>query len=156
MRNVVIPLTSIMATSWEKLIEELSNLQHQFIEVAQQIDEAKRNLPGVCGSWSPKEVVAHITGWDKEVIKQFGLFQDGLEKAMEHDIDEFNKKSVQERSHLSWEETVAELQQAHDQFYQKAMSISNQELSTNEEYRDWIEVQIDHYIHHRKQLKKWV
>ncbi|HEX6981546.1 MAG TPA: ClbS/DfsB family four-helix bundle protein [Balneolaceae bacterium] len=121
-----------MSTSWENLIEELSSLQHQFIKVVEQIEKPKRNNPGVCGSWSPKQVVAHITGWDKEVTRQFGLFQDGLKKAIEHDIDEFNKKSVQERNHLSWEETVAELQRAHEQFYQKAKSISSQDLSKKE------------------------
>lgn len=145
-----------MSTSWEKLIEELSNLQHQFIEVAQQIDDTKRNQPGVCGSWSPKQVIAHISGWDKEVIRQFSLFQEGLEKAIEHDIDEFNEKSVTERQHLSWEEIVAELKQAHEQFYQRTKSISSQELFENEEYKDWVEVQIDHYKHHTKQLKQWV
>lgn len=145
-----------MPASWENLIKELSNLQHQFIEVAQQIEKPKRNQPGVCGSWSPQQVVAHITGWDKEVIRQFGLFQDGLEKAIEHDIDEFNKNSVLKRNQLSWEETITELQQTHEQFYQKAISISPQERSKNNEYRDWVEVQIDHYIHHTKQLKKWV
>lgn len=156
MRWAVIRLTIIMATSWENLIEELINLQYQFVDVAQQIEKTKRNESGVCGSWSPKQVVAHISGWDKEVIRQFGLFQDGFEKAIEHDIDEFNKKSVKERSHLSWEETIAELQQAHEQFYQRAKTISSQELSKNEEYKDWVQVQIDHYIHHTEQLKKWV
>lgn len=145
-----------MPTAWVKLIEKLSKLQHEFIKVAQQVEKSKRNQPGVCGSWSPKQVVAHITGWDKEVIRQFDLFQDGLEKAIEHNIDEFNKKSVQERSHLSWEETIAELQQVHEQFYQRAKSISSQELSKNGEYKDWIEVQIDHYLHHTEQLEKWV
>jgi hypothetical protein len=145
-----------MFSAWENSIEKLSKLQHRFIKVAQQIDESNTNRPGVCGSWSPKEVVAHIIGWDKEVIRQFGLFQDGLEKAIEHDIDEFNRKSVKERSHLSWEETLAELQQAHEQFYQQAKSISSKELSKNEEYKDWVEVQIDHYKHHTKQLEKWV
>lgn len=144
-----------MSTSWENLIEELSNLQHQFINVAQQLEKSKRNQPGVCGTWSPKQVIAHISGWDKEVIRQFGLFQDGLEKAIEYGIDEFNKQSVKERAHLSWEETLAELQQAHKQFYQRAKSISSQELSENEEYKDWVEVQIDHYKHHIKQLKQW-
>ncbi len=145
-----------MSSTWKNLLDKLTTLQQKFIKVAQQLEKSKRDQPGVCGSWSPKQVVAHITGWDKEVIRQFGLFQDGLQKAIEHDTDEFNKQSVKKRSHLSWEETIAELQLAHDQFYQRAKSISSQELSENEEYIDWVEVQIDHYIHHTKQLEKWV
>ncbi|NGP89926.1 hypothetical protein [Fodinibius halophilus] len=69
MRQFVIPLTPIISTSWEILIEELRNLQLQFIEVIQRIEKPKRNYPGACGSWSPKRVIADITGWDKEVIQ---------------------------------------------------------------------------------------
>ena len=145
-----------MSDTWKKLIEELSKLQHDFIEVAQQIEIPGRNRPGVCGSWSPKEVVAHISGWNKEVIRQFSLFRDGLEQAIEDDMDEFNKKSVQERQHLSWEETINELKHTHKQFYHRARSISSQELSGNKEYKAWVEVQIEHYKHHIKQLKKWL
>lgn len=144
-----------MPTAWNNLIEELNQLQHEFIEVAQQLEETKRNQPGVCGSWSPKQVIAHITGWDKEVIRQFGLFQDGLEKAIEHNLDEFNKDSVQKRRHLNWNETILELQRVHQQFYQSAMSVSSQALAQNGEYRNWVQVQIDHYKHHTKQLEKW-
>ncbi len=145
-----------MSTTWKNLVEELNKLQIEFIKVIQQIEESKRDQPGVCGSWSPKQVVAHITGWDKEVIRQFDLFQQGLEKPIEHDIDEFNKESVQKRNHLSWDETIKELRQVHKDFYEKAISISVRERSNNEEYRDWAEVQIAHYTHHTKQLKKWV
>jgi len=145
-----------MSSTWKNLVDKLNILQQKFIRVAQQIEQSKRNRPGVCGSWSPKQVVAHISGWDKEVIRQFSLFQDGLEKAIEYDIDEFNKQSVKKRSHLSWEELIAELQQVHGQFYQKAQSISSEELSENGEYKDWVEVQIEHYIHHIKQLESWV
>lgn len=145
-----------MPADWKKLLEELSNLQGEFIEVAQQIAKPKRNQPGVCGSWSPKQVAAHITGWEKEITRQFELFRDGLEEAIEYDIDEFNKESVQKRDHLSWEETITELQQAHEQFSEKAMSISSRELANNTEYKEWVEVQINHYRHHINQLKKWV
>ena len=143
-----------MFSTWKNLVDKLSILQQEFIKVAQKIDKPQRNRPGVCGTWSPKEVLAHISGWNKEIIRQFSLFQDGLEKAIEHDIDEFNKNSVKERRHLSWAEIIAELQQTHKQFYQKAQSISSQELSKNEEYKNWVEVQIEHYKHHKKQLEK--
>jgi hypothetical protein len=145
-----------MPTTWENLITELRNLQFEFIEVAQQLDQSRRDKPGVCGSWSPKQVIAHISGWDKEVIRQFGLFREGLKKAIEHDINEFNKKSVENRNHLSWDETLTELQQAHELFYEMAKSISTGERSENEDYRKWVKVQIAHYKHHTKQLEQWV
>lgn len=139
-----------------ELTDRLKDLQNEFIRITQRLEKSRRTEPGVCGSWSPKEVVAHLSGWDKEVIRQFDLFLDGLDEAIEHDIDEFNKQSVYERSHLSWDETVNELKEAHQQFYRKAKSIPLQQIAKNDEYRDWMEVQIEHYIHHIDQFKEWV
>jgi flagellar biosynthesis chaperone FliJ len=145
-----------MPKSWKELTNELKELQGKFIGIAENLEKSKRNKPGVCGSWSPKEVVAHLSGWDKEVIRQFDLFLDGLDEAIEHDINEFNKQSVRERRHLSWDKTVEELKGVHERFYKKTKSIPPQEISKNDEYRDWMEVQIEHYIHHINQVKEWV
>ncbi|NIT58851.1 MAG: hypothetical protein GWN00_22295, partial [Aliifodinibius sp.] len=76
--------------------------------------------------------------------------------AIEYDMDEFNQKAVEERSHLNWEQTITELKAAQGEFNQKATSISAHELSGNQEFKDWMEVQIEHYEHHIKQLKRWV
>ncbi len=143
-------------SKWTELIAELKSLQDEFIRIVQSLDKSIATKPGVCGEWSAREVVAHLSGWDKEVMRQFDLFLDGLDKAIEHDIDEFNKQSVKEREHLSWNDTINELKKAHQQFYRKAKSIPEAEISNNDEYRDWMEVQIEHYIHHIKQLKEWV
>lgn len=56
-----------LAPLMNKLIEQLANLtraQSDFVQIANQLDPQKRNQPGVCGEWSPKDVVAHLVGWD--------------------------------------------------------------------------------------------
>lgn len=148
--------TFIMPSNWAALVTELRALQKELIEIAQSLEKTQRERSGVCGTWSPKEVLAHLTGWDVEVTRQYRLFLDGLEKAIEHDIEEFNKKSVSQRSHQSWEETMVELRNAHKEFIEVAHSIPPSELTGNREYRGWMKVQIEHYQHHIQQLSQWV
>lgn len=145
-----------MPSDWSTLVSELRELQKELLEAAQRLEESQREQSGVCGVWSPKEVLAHLTGWDKEVTRQFRLFQDGLEKAIEHDIDKFNQQSVSKRSQLSWEETLAEYRDVQNEFIEVAHSIPPSELSQNGEYHDWMNVQIEHYQHHLRQFNQWV
>lgn len=144
-----------MPTSWKKLIKQLKELQAKFNEALHTLDESKREKPGVCGHWSPKQVVAHMTGWDIETILQFERIRKGLE-AIEHDIDAFNEKSVEQRKRLSWEETINELEEAQMKFNASAESVSLNDESKNDEYKELMDVQIEHYKHHIGQLEKWI
>lgn len=96
-----------------------------------------------------------MTGWEIETILQFERVEKGLH-AIEHDIDLFNKKSVDQREHLNWDETFNELKEAQVQFNQKVLSISLNDESKNEGYKELMNVQIAHYKHHIRQFEKWV
>lgn len=143
-------------STWKELTERLKELQREFIRIAQRLEADKRNRPGVCGSWSPREVVAHLVEWNKEVIRQFEFFQVGLYRPVDHDLDEFNERSVRQRAHMTWEETIGELIEIHELFHKKTESISMQDISANGEYKDWVMVQIEHYEHHTRQLQQWI
>lgn len=144
-----------MSNTWKKSITQLNELQRNFIETVNALQKSKREKPGVCGTWSPRQVVAHMTGWEIETILQFERIERGT-SALEHDIDLFNEKSVQQREHLYWDETLIELKEAQKKFNQKALSISFDDDSIDEGYWELINVQIEHYLHHIRQLKKWI
>lgn len=144
-----------MSTDWTKLIDQLEELQKNFNEAVQTLGASKIEKPGVCGDWSPRQLVAHMTGWEIETIFQFQRVQNGSE-AMDHDIDAFNEKSVEQRKHLAWNETLTELITVQHRFNEVVRSISLDDESKNEQYRELMDVQIEHYIHHTKQLEKWI
>lgn len=144
-----------MSTSWNELIKQLQELQGKFNKALRILDESKREKPGVCGHWSPRQVVAHMTGWEIETILQFERVRKGFE-AIEHDIDAFNEKSVGQREHLNWDETINEFEEAQKKLNEAAESVSLNDESKNKGYRELMNVQISHYIHHIRQLEEWV
>ena len=142
-----------MTRSWKNRINRFEKLQDELVEAAESLDESKREEPGICGTWSAKEVLAHLSGWNKEIARQFALLLDGRSGTVEHDIDRFNRQAVREREHLNWRETLDDLKETHRQFNRQARSISRDNIAENEEYAEWMSVQIEHYEHHLKQLK---
>ena len=76
------------------LTERLANLtraQSDFVQTGNQLDPQKRDQPGVCGEWSPKDMVAHLVGWDKSLLE---FITDIDNFSPPHDIDQFNQHSV--------------------------------------------------------------
>ena len=59
---------------WIELADELEVAQQHFMEIAAQLALVVREKRGVCGEWSPKDVMAHLVGWDREAVYFLGLF----------------------------------------------------------------------------------
>jgi hypothetical protein len=141
---------------WARLTAELQDLQAEFIGVADSLRVGKRVQAGVCGEWSPRQVVAHMSGWDAEVLRQFDLFAAGNTGEITFDIDEFNVRAVDERSDLDGHAIVDELRDLHAQFAERLARIGQGDRAENPQYREWVEVLIEHYRHHTRQLADWL
>lgn len=109
------PGVDSMNRGWQELASELEAAHLQFVEVCKQLSPDLRNQAGVCGDWSPRQVVAHIIGWDVEAVHYLGLFasDNGEHYDPMFDVDEFNAQSVSKRENQSWERCMAELAAAH-------------------------------------------
>lgn len=89
-------------------------------QLTRQLDEAHEKLRAVLSSlaplravsptWTVKEVVAHITGWDDATIKMLHAHATGepLDAPEWVTIDHYNAQSVETRRPLSYEQTVRE------------------------------------------------
>jgi hypothetical protein len=141
-----------MDAELEKLQTELSTVYARFFQVATALEPAKHNQPGVCGDWSPKEVVAHLTGWDKSV-QEFIADPDGFDPP--YDVDTFNAKSVSERQHLSWDESIDELQ-AGFRGLQKVVSTVTADMRIYNRISEWLKLRREDYDLHAGQLQDWI
>ena len=89
-------------------------------QLLQQLDEAHEKLRAVLSSldpsravsptWTVKEVVAHITGWDDATIKMLHAHVTGepLDAPEWVTIDHYNAQSVETRRALSYDHTARE------------------------------------------------
>lgn len=135
----------------ERLIK-LTQTQTKFVDVANQLSQAQQTKVGVCGSWSPKDVVAHLVGWDAS-LKQ--LIVDIENFVPPYDVHQFNEQSVAVRQALSWQDVLTELQTNFAEL-QTAVPTVTQEMKIYGRVKDWLSGRIADYELHTGQFEAWL
>jgi uncharacterized protein DUF1706 len=144
----------IMDTDLEGLQTELSIAYTNFFQVLKQLEPGKRSESGVSGHWSPKDVLSHLIGWDKSV-QEFIADPNGFNPNPLYDTNTFNAKSVLERQHQSWEETIDELQSSYVDL-QKAITTVTAEMKIYDRVSEWLNGRREDYEFHTSQMKEWI
>jgi hypothetical protein len=111
---------------------------------------------GVCGNWSPKDVVAHLVAWDKEAAQRIQVFLEGPAEDIEYAIDEFNAKSVAERKHTSWDLLLADLYDAQNLLRSRFELVSRTHLKLDKRFWGWLRGRTNDYEEHTNQLVSWL
>lgn len=113
----------------------------------------------VTDSWTVKDVVAHMVGWEKgdpEAIRKAWKTKKPPWWMEMDDYDDFNKKNVDFYKDFSPEELIGELEkwQRHNQ--KEIDRIGEEKLRARPDLFGWLfeEGEGSHYSHHYDQIKK--
>jgi len=141
-------------SEWLKLCENLFTVEKEFIQVIGSLNANIRDQKISEGSWSVKDVLSHIAGWEVEVVNQFKVFLTNPDVDDNYDIDSFNKSAVELRKYLSWDQIVTELITAQSELSSFLAKLTQKEIDEEKRFFEWIDVLTNHYDHHTKQLKQ--
>ena len=141
-----------MDTNLNELKVKLKFAHTNFVQIANQLDPKKHNQAGVCGEWSPKDVVSHLVGWDKS-LKEF--IEDVENFDPPYDADNFNRLSVKSRKHLSWNEVMNELKTNFSDLEQAITTVKSQ-MKIYNRVMSWLSGRIEDYELHISQLDDWL
>ncbi len=141
-------------SEWLKLCENLSRVEEEFIQVIDSLNTTLRVQKIAEGSWSAKDILSHIVGWELEVVKQFKAFLTNPDVDDNYDIDSFNKSAVELRKHSSWDQIAAELKTAQAELSAFLSKLTQKEIDEEMRFIEWVDILVNHYIHHTKQLKQ--
>ena len=138
---------------WLELENKLIITEKEFLQFIEKLDEELRDKEIVEGKWSPKDILSHIVGWEVEVINQFKAILTNPDVDDNYDIDSFNKIAVESRKHLNWDQLVAELKTEQAELISFLSKLTQKETDKEKRFFEWVDVLVNHYIHHTKQLK---
>lgn len=138
-----------MITKLNELKEKLEFSHTNFVQVANQLDPKKHNQAGVCGEWSPRDVVSHLVGWDKS-LKEFILDIDNFDPP--YDVHRFNSLSVESRKHMSWNEVMNELNTNFSDLG-RAIATVEPQMKIYNRVTSWLSGRIEDYELHKSQLE---
>ena len=141
-----------MSTEVDILLSNLTAAYTCFVQVSGQLEPSKREQAGVCGDWSPRQVIAHLAGWDRAL---YAFIHDPANFVPPGDIDIFNANSVAERDHLSWEKTLSGLQRGMEELRAVTSNVKP-ELRIYPRVHAWLQSRTTDYEVHARQLQAWV
>lgn len=144
-----------MAESWEDVRERYALASADFLALLGQLDAAEATRAGVCGAWSAKEIVAHLTGWlwegERRLRNRFE--EDGQPMPPVGDVDARNAQAVAERADLSWQETLDEFRRADMTFAATAAQVSQRDHDADERYARWVAIMVSEYGNHGAEIR---
>ena len=141
-------------SEWLKLCENLYTVEKEFNQVIEGLNAKLRDQTITEGSWSVKDVLSHIVGWEVEIVNQFKAFLTNPDVDDNYDIDSFNKSAVESRKHLDWDQIVLELKTAQVKLSDFLSNLTQKEIDEEKRFIEWVDVLINHYVHHTKKLKQ--
>ncbi len=140
---------------WRTAQTNLTHAHATFQQVAAALPSDHRDQAGGCGQWTPKQVAAHLAGWDREAARALHALVAGAPEDLVADIDVFNHASVDARAHLSWDGTCWELGTAHESLQRAIAALIQAQLHASG-YLPWMDGRIADYDVHTAQLRAWV
>jgi len=138
---------------WKKLQQKLAAVEEEFMKVIDSFNAKVHDQKITEVSWSVKDVLSHIVGWEVEVVKKFKTFLINPEVDDNYDINLFNKIAVKSRKHLTWGQIVLELKTAQTELAGFLSNLTQKEIDGEKRFIEWVEVLVNHYVHHIEQLK---
>ena len=136
----------------KNLLNDLETAFAAFVQAAEALSPEKRRLVGGCGDWSPKDVVAHLVGWD-ESMKTLIVAPEQFEPP--YDVHRFNAQSVASRADKSWDEVCAEMN-VNFQELGHALATVTPEQRIYPRIVDWLPGRKADYELHSRQLQTWL
>ncbi len=145
-----------MDTNGTALQEQFAAAFQSFIDTCSHLDLNLYEQKILAGQWSPKNIVAHMTGWEHEATERFWRFLAGPTEDVTYNVDEFNSRSVAARQHLTWEQTIRELKAARQALQEPLAVVTSDDLERESRFSEWLEAMTRHYAEHTAQLRHFI
>lgn len=104
----------------------------EFLSLAALVPASERNRQPVCGVWTLKDLVGHLTDWELVGVGALRQLVDGVTPEFESDIldfNAFNNANAAARSSQPWEDVWQEFHETRDTFLDLLASLPDSQLS---------------------------
>ncbi len=144
----------------QKLLGQIDRAWNSFQASYAGLSPAEMQAPDAAGSWSVKDILAHVTTWEEEALKNLPLILEGKRTARYKDqyggIDAFNEQMTERKRGLSLAEVLEQLETTHRRLLEYIVEAPDAEFVTETRFRRRIRWDTySHYPHHEKAILEW-
>ena len=140
----------------ERLLERIDRAWMAFTLSYYGLEADAITEPGVVGDWSVKDIIAHVTTWEEETLKNLPLIMEGLRAPRYGGIDRFNAERVAEKRHLTLGEVLQQLSEMHQRLIAFLEVVPESQFATETRFRHRLRLDTyGHYPDHTASIWMW-
>jgi len=146
-------------TSKQELLNEAALQFLAFHEAIHGLNEEQMTEPWL-GTWSIRDIIAHIFGWHREMIpalERLGLGQRPIPEGVSYDdVDAWNARFVAACRDVEVTEVLLQLDRSHERFLHAAAQVPDERYVPGR--TAWKIVDLNsahHYKEHGDQIRAW-
>ena len=148
------------------LLEKMTTGYAAFEKLLAPLSEEQLTTPGVNGTWSIKDNIAHLSQWHKRTINLLQAVKEGVplpDPTPGMSEEEINEMFYQQNRALSLQDVQAESRATFQQFIDSINALSNEALNKPQDWLGnrpvvlWIAGNsYDHYEEHSAIIEAWL
>ncbi len=149
-----------------ELLEDLRAGRAEWDTLIAKVDPARLDEPGVEGEWSVKDIVAHVTWYEREMIDLFNTHVLTGSELWGQPQDARNAEVFKQNRERPPTEILAEAQQVFRELYAALQPLDDQDLNDPSRFQnmpgEWVPWQIlagnsfTHYPDHIPSIEQWL
>jgi DinB superfamily len=146
--------------SRDQLLQRLDQAWQALRESYAGLSEAELVEPGVTGTWSVKDIIAHVTWWEEEALAHLPLILAGGRPprySVTHGgIDAFNAKMTAQRKDLPLAEVLRRRDDVHGRLIALVERTPEPQLTGETRFRRRLRLDTyGHYPKHARAIRAW-
>jgi hypothetical protein len=149
-----------LSESRENILNQIDERWAKFKAQLVDVPASRMDEGGVVGPWSVKDVVGHITTWEREAMDAISRFLSGRDIAAlawpVDDIDSFNLQQVEDTRSKTATDLTVDLDRTHQDLVAFLASVPDDALAMDEVAT---RIRVDtfgHYAEHTASIKQWL
>jgi len=148
------------------LLADINDSYTKFKAQLAPLSEEQLTTPGVNGTWSIKDNIAHLSTWQKVLLARLLAIRDHThyeDTTAGLDVDTGNEQFYQQNKTRSLSDVLAELDDSHQQIVQTLGSMTDEQINKPQ---DWLGGQpvlgyitgdtVEHYEEHGQIIQTWL
>jgi hypothetical protein len=143
-----------------KLLKRLETAWQAFRDSYAGLTDGEMLVPGVTGRWSVRDIVAHVTTWEEEALKNLPLILEGVRpprySTKYGGIDAFNALMTKNKAALSLPEVREEAIDVHRRLVRYLERAPEDQLTGETRFRHRLRMDTyGHYPKHAQAIREW-
>lgn len=144
----------------QQLLRRLDKAWSLLKESYDGLSESRLMEPGVIGTWSVKDILAHVTTWEEETLKVLPLIIQGRQlprySVVYGGIDAFNAQMAEQKRNLSLAEVVTQLDKIHSRLIDYIQRAPEEQFTGGTRFRRRLRLDTySHYPQHARAIREW-